>query len=73
LEHPHLVLFGIRDEQKLCKILAQIESLDIYCRPFFEPDLDNSLTAFATEPVLEHQKFHFSKFQLLRVKETQNV
>ena len=69
LEHPHIVLCGIESESKLFEAHNRIQSFGFECCVFYEPDLNNSLTAFATELVDESCKRYFKKFQLLRFSE----
>lgn len=46
--HPHLVFCGAKNLQKEAD---RLDLLGISYRLFFEPDLNNQLTAIATEPV----------------------
>lgn len=48
--HPErltLVFLSVPDEEQLNLIMAKLGLYDIETVPFHEPDLDNSLTAFA--------------------------
>lgn len=65
-DHPSVIICGIDGESKLHKTLAHIQSLGIICKPFYENLFDNQLTAFATEPILEENRHHFRKYQLIR-------
>lgn len=65
-DHPSVIICGVHGVSELQKCLAQIESLGIECKPFFENDLGNELTAFATAPVLQENRKHFRKYQLLK-------
>lgn len=49
--HPHLVVLGSESEVSLQFIAARLEAFGIQYRPFYEPDLADSLTALATEPL----------------------
>ena len=69
LEHPHLVVISIDNEQKLQKCLDRIESEGIICKPFYESDLGDQLTAFATEPIPDNQKAIFRRYQLLKASD----
>lgn len=64
-EHPHFVLLGIRNVQKLEQALDKIKESGIALKAFYEPDIGNQLTAFATEPVSEDKKHLFKKFNCL--------
>lgn len=46
-EHLTLVFLSVPDEKQLTLIKAKLELYDIETVPFHEPDLGNSLTAFA--------------------------
>lgn len=61
--HPYIILFGIRDK-KMRKVLHDLSTIGIKCIPFYEPDLDNKLTAFCTYPMDRHE--YMKKFQLLK-------
>ena len=46
----YLVYLTVKTEQELFKLLRKAESLGIKVTTFFEPDIDNQLTAIALEP-----------------------
>lgn len=63
--YPYLVVIGVRNEAKLRSIMEKVrETCNVY--PFYEPDMNNELTAFATQPVAEDLKPNFQKYQLLQ-------
>jgi hypothetical protein len=64
-DKPHLVLIGIRDEVQLQKALSRIESAGVKCTSFYEPDIENQLTAFATETIFEEQRHLFKRYNCL--------
>lgn len=64
-EHPHLIVFGIDNEIKLTNIYNKIKD-QVKCFAFYEPDIGNQLTAFATEIVAGEQRNLFKKYQLLK-------
>ena len=64
-DHPHLVVCGVRNEEKLMKAMMHLESQGVVCRPFREPDLENSLTSFATEPIQQDRRHLFRRFNCL--------
>ena len=66
LDHPSVVLCGADNESKLRKCLANIQSLGVICKPFFEADFDGEMTAFATEPVFGEARRPFRKLQLIK-------
>ena len=65
LDHPHFVLLGIRDLNQLQNALARIQSSGISVCPFYESDLNDELTAFATEPIFENQRHLFKKYNCI--------
>lgn len=60
------MVVGIDNEAKLHKTLDKVRELGFRCFPFFEADLDNQLTAFATEPVFEPDRAKLRRFNLLK-------
>jgi hypothetical protein len=65
-QHPHLVVLGIDNEDKLSKIFEKLDLLGIQYKYFIEPDRDNELTSIVTEPICGDLRKHFRKFQLLK-------
>jgi len=65
-ETAFVVLCSVKNEIKLRNSLNFIQSRGIKCASFEEPDLDNQLTAIATEPVYQNQRHIFRKFQILK-------
>lgn len=61
-----MIVFGISKESKLEKVAKEIEGKGIEVTRFCEPDLFNSLTAFATAPVYGDDRKLFERFCLLR-------
>lgn len=64
--HPHLVVLGVRDENKLIQIQSKLEAAGIRFRSFIEPDIGNQLTAIATEPISGERRKFFKNYQLLQ-------
>lgn len=71
LEHPHLVICGVENEEKLQRILEKLRAQGIICHPFYESDLGGSLTAFATDPIPEDQKRIFRRHQCIKASNFQ--
>lgn len=65
MEHPSIVLIGIRDQRELERALHRTKSSGIQVCPFYEADRDDELTAFATQPVFEHQRSFFRRYNCL--------
>lgn len=66
LEHPSVIICGIDNKCKLQKQLEHYQSQGIQCKPFYEADLDNQLTSFATEPIFGETRRLFKHLQLLK-------
>jgi hypothetical protein len=64
-EHPHLVVCGVRDERSLGRCLDRLRRAGVRFHAFFESDLDNQLTAAATEPLRGAQRRVFRAYHLL--------
>jgi len=64
-EHPHLVVCGVRDERRLGRCLDRLRQAGLRFSAFLEPDLDNQLTAAATEPLRGSQRRVFQDYHLL--------
>jgi hypothetical protein len=68
------VVIGIDHEEKLRRTLSKMEQSGIRCIPFIEPDQNNEMTAFATEPIQGDRRHLFRRFNCLRFsQEKQNV
>jgi hypothetical protein len=67
-DHPSVIICGVRDEQQLHKVRRYLIDSGIRHVHFYETDLDDELTALATEPVHGDRRRLFRKFQLLRTK-----
>ena len=66
IEHPSIVLLGIRDQRELERALNRTQSSGIRVSPFYEADRDGELTSFATEPIFEQQRSFFSRYNCLQ-------
>lgn len=66
MEHPHLVVIGIKNENKLKKIAEEIND-NFAISEFYESWSGKpELTAFATRPVLDEQRDLFQRFCILK-------
>lgn len=64
-DHPHMVLIGVKNEEKLRNALDKAKSNGILVAEFKEDDV--GLTAFATRPIVEDEERQlFKKYQLLK-------
>jgi len=48
--HKTMVVLGAKNEVELRALLQDLDSAGLRCQPFYEPDMDNQLTAFAIHP-----------------------
>lgn len=65
-DHPHFCLCAVKDENRLKHDFNKLQEKNIKLYPFYESDLDNQLTAFATGPISGADRWHFRNFQLLK-------
>lgn len=63
--HPHLVLCSIQDEEALKREAIRFEAYNIKFVPFYEPDLNNQLTAIATAPIAGDDRRVCRRYNLL--------
>ena len=64
--HPHICLCSVRDEKRLRHDMDKLRAMGIRIKEFYEPDIGNQLTAFATEPIIGDRRHLFRNFQLLK-------
>ena len=65
--HPRLVLIGVKNEEKLKKILDNAREHGIIMAEFFEDDV--GMTAIASRPIIsEEDRNVFKKYQLLKLE-----
>lgn len=65
VEHPHCVLLGINNEEKLYQVQHKLTVLGIAHKSFYEPDRCHELTAIATGLISGDLRNHFKNYQLL--------
>lgn len=66
--HPHFCICAVRDEKRLHHDLDKLVKAGIQICAWYEPDQNNELTAFATEPCKKEQRRLFRNFQLLKLE-----
>lgn len=54
--HPHLVLCSVPNEQELNELTYKLQNKKIGFSIFTEPDLNNQITAIATEPLTGNRR-----------------
>jgi hypothetical protein len=65
-DHPHLVLLGVANEERLQCAATYIQQAGINLQHFYEEDLGGELTAIATELVSGRARRIFRPFNLLQ-------
>lgn len=67
-DHPHLVLLAAKNESKLHRVTKHLVEHGIKFVHFYESDLDDQLTAIATQPIAENSdlRAHLRKYQCLK-------
>lgn len=68
-DHPSLIVCGVKNEEELISFSQELLSKNIRFKSFYEADLNNELTAIATEPVLQENRKHFKKLPLINQKD----
>lgn len=63
--HPHLVVFGVKNQTKLRRVTEHLKQVGIRYKEFVEPDIGNELTAVATAPLSGEDRKHLAKYCLL--------
>jgi hypothetical protein len=66
-EHPHLVLLGVADEESLLILERRLRLEGVGVARFVEPDLGDSVTAIATEPIDRDRTRLFRRIPLLQL------
>jgi hypothetical protein len=61
----NFVLIGVENQMQLIYVKCLLETRKEYVL-FREPDLDDTITAIATQPMKEHEKRFLKRFKLLR-------
>lgn len=72
IEHPHLVVCGMKSEMELIKLQGRLKEANIRFCAFEEPDRDNETTAVITEPVFGEQRRMFRRFNCFGSQEREN-
>lgn len=62
-EPSSLIALQVPNKSSLEKALSKLNE-HVRCVPFYEPDNNEGLTAFASEPIPPEQRKIFSKYQL---------
>jgi len=64
-DHPHMVLIGVKNEEKLKAAIDKAKKAGIIVADFHEEGV--GMTAFATRPIIsDEDRSVFRKYQLLR-------
>lgn len=68
-EHPSLIVCGVKNENELIAFKQKLIEKNVKFKEFYEPDLNNSLTAIATEATDSIQRKVFSQLPLIKLKD----
>lgn len=67
-DHPSVIILSAKNENRLHRVRKYLIEQGIRHVHFYEPDMDDELTALATEPIFGSRREAFSKYQLLNTK-----
>lgn len=67
-DHPSVILLAMKNETKLHQARQYLIENGVQHAHFYESDLDDELTAVATEPITGNRRNLFRKFQLLKAR-----
>ena len=68
---PSCIVIGVADKSALLRVIEKLQKHDIRHEAFHEPDFDMGLSAVATAPLEQKQRYCLSNYQLW--KETTNA
>lgn len=68
-DHPSVILLSAKNENRLQRVRKYLIDNGIQHVHFYEPDLDDDLTALATEPIYSDRRALFQKYQLVKQPE----
>ena len=66
IDHPHIVLSELPSELHLLKLIDKLSAENLRLIIWREPDLNNEITAIATEPIFGAKRKLFRRLQLLK-------
>ena len=64
-DHPSVIILSAKNENRLHRVRKYLIEQNIQHVHFYEPDLDDELTALATEPIFGNRREALRKYQLL--------
>jgi hypothetical protein len=62
-----VLIFGCENLEALHKELDRLIAKGITCYPFYEPPMNNELTAIATRPLTKKEKYAFTNYKLWNI------
>ena len=65
-EHPSVIICSVKNEKKLQDAITFLYDNNVKISVFKEPDINNQMTALATEPLYGVNRKIMNKFQLMR-------
>ena len=67
VNHLHTVVLEVDNERKLVKAMRHLDDCGVRYRHFIDPDLNNEITALASEPIWSKEwRKVFKNFKLLK-------
>lgn len=64
-DHPSVIILSAKNENRLHRVRKYLIEQGVQHVHFYEPDMDDELTALATEPIFGDRREAFRKYQLL--------
>lgn len=64
-DHPSVIILSAKNETKLHRVRKYLIEQGVRHVHFYEPDIEDELTALATEPIFGDRREIFRKYQLL--------
>ena len=64
-DHPSVIVLAAKNEHSLHRVRKYLVDQNVRHVHFYEPDMDNELTALSTEPIYGDRRGIFKKYQLL--------
>ena len=64
-DHPSVIVLAAKNESRLHRVRTYLIENNVQHVHFYEPDMDNQLTALATEAIFSDRRSLFRKYQLV--------
>ena len=67
-ETPSCIVIGVPDKPALFRVIEKLRKHEIGHQVFYEPDFDMGLSAVATVPLVQEQRYPLSNYKLWSVQ-----